>query len=400
MRSTPARAAAAAALVASAALALTACAAEAGGDDDPFVIGVASSQTGALSIFDVPVLNAIEYAVETLNDEGGLDGRPVEVVTADNRSDVDQAASAALEVLDAGADVVVTTCDYNFGAPAAQEAQNAGKLALSCAGSALFGSVGIGSLAYSVNESSATGGAVAAEFAVQRGWTTAYLLEDTSIDFTGSWCDAFDEAFTELGGTVQGRDTFVQGDSTIAPQISSLASQSSAPDLIALCGYPPTGGAAIAQLRAAGLAQPIVTPSTFDGPGWLDAAPDVSDVFVVASASIFGDDPNPEINELVEVYTDRYEAPQSSYFAFGAQIAETIFAAVEDAGGGTEGADLAAALDAFDERDLLLGPTTYTASCHSALGRPMRVLEYGGGTGRFVETLAPSVRVVPEGCAQ
>lgn len=395
------RAAMASAAVPAAALVLAGCGGSSASadDEDPIVIGIASGLTGWLSIYDGPVKNAIEYAVEEINADGGINGRPVEIVTADNKSDVNLAASAALEVLDDGADVVVTTCDYNFGSPAAQEAQKAGKLALSCAGSALFGSVGIGPLAYSVNESSATGAAVAAEFAFDQGWRTAYLLEDTAIDFSTSWCAAFDEAFTELGGEIVGRDVFVQGDSTVQPQVSSLAALPEQPDTVAVCSLPPTGGVAIGQIRAAGLEQPIVTTSGFDGPGWLEAAPRADDVFVAASASIFGDDPNPEVNELVDAYTEAYEEPQSSYFAFGIQIAQTIFTAIEDTGS-AEGADLAAELDTWTDKELLLGKTTYTPECHSAVGRPMRILEYGGGTGKYLETVTPSVQVIPEGCTE
>lgn len=366
-------------------------------DDNVITIGIASSLTGALSIFDVPVHNAIQMAVDEVNAEGGIGGSTFEIVTADNRTAVDQAAAAALDVLDQGADVVVTTCDYNFGAPAAQEAQKAGKLALSCAGSALFGSVGIGPLAYSVNESTATSGAVGAEFAMRKGWQSAYLLTDTSTDFTTSWCDSFEEAFTALGGQVVGEDTFVQGDSTVSAQVSRLSSAGQQPDVVALCSFPPTGAVAVAQLRSGGVSAPVVTTSGFDGPGWLQAAPGVQDVYSVAAASIYGDDPNPAVNQLVADYTSEYGAPQAAYLAYGKQIAETIFAGVGKAGS-ANGPELAAALDSFTDEDLLLGPTSYTPGCHSAVGRPMRVIEYTAEGGRFAELLAPTVSITPDGC--
>lgn len=368
------------------------------GGNNTITIGIASSLTGPLSIFDVPVRNAIEMAVDEANAKGGIAGHTFTVVTADNKSSIDQAASAALGVLDQGADVVVTTCDYNFGAPAAQEAQKAGKLALSCAGSALFGSVGIGPLAFTVNESASTGGAIGAELAFRKGWRSAYLLEDTSVDFTTSWCGGFEKAFTTLGGKVVGKDTFVQGDSTVAAQVSRLASASTKPDVVALCSYPPTGAVALAQLRSGGVSAAIVTTSGFDGPGWLQAAPGVLDVYAISAASVYGDDPNPAVNQLVVDYTAKYGAPQGAYLAYGAQIAQTIFAGVEATSGSTEGAKLAASLDGFTDKELLLGPTTYSPGCHAAVGRPMRVIQYTAQGGTFAEQLAPSVKITPDGC--
>ena len=316
-----------AALLACGVLAIGALAAGCGDDDsssssstasaagDPVVIGVASAQTGGFSFFDVPVKNAIELAAKQINADGGIEGRPVEVVVADTKSDPNQSAAAAIDVLDKGADVVVTMCDYDLGAPAAREADKAGKIALSCAGSPLFGAKGIGPLAFSVNEGTPTQGVIAADFASSKGWKTAYMLGDTGEDFTRTWCEEFKTAFTATNGAdaIVGEDTFKQGDTTVASQVSRLRSSGVKPDVIALCGYPPTGATAIKQLRAAGIDAPIVTTSGFDGPYWLDSVPGVKDVFAVAPASIYGDDPSADVNTLIKDYTAAYGAPATSY---------------------------------------------------------------------------------------
>ena len=392
------------AIAASLALALAGCAAEStatgegdAGSGDPIVIGVASAQTGFFSAFDVPVKNAIELAVADVNEAGGVLGRQLEVVVSDTKSDVELAASGAIEVLDQGADLVVTTCDYNLGAPAAQEAQAQDVLALSCAGSALFGPLGIGELAFSVNESSTSQATIGAEFAYGQGWKTAYLLGDTGEDFTSSWCSAFKETFEGLGGTIAGEDTFVNGDTTVATQVSTLASLATAPDVIALCGYPPTGSTAVGQLRSAGVTAPIVTTSGFDGPGWLEAVPGVADVYAVAGASIYGDDPRDDVNDLVSRYAAEFGDPASSYLVYGYAIVEAFVAAVE-AAGETDGAAVAAAMAAFEDVELILGPTTYTEGCHVAIGRSMQIIEYGNDTGAWLESLAPSNPILPEGC--
>lgn len=365
---------------------------------DPIVIGVASAQTGFFSGFDVPVKNAIDLAVADYNAKGGVLGRPLKVVVSDTKSDVELSASAAIDVLDQGADVVVTMCDYNLGAPAAQEAQKAGKIAYSCAGSALFGPLGVGPLAFSINESSTTQASIGAEFAYKQGWRSVYLLGDTGEDFTSSWCAAFKETFTGLGGSVAGEDTFVNGDTTVATQVSKLLSSGVDPDVIALCGYPPTGSTAISQLRAAGVTGPIVTTSGFDGPGWMEAVPGVSDVFAVASASIYGDDPNAAVNDLVAAYTKEFGAPATSYLVYGYAIVQALAAAIEKAGS-VDGQAVADALNAFEDVATIIGPTSYTAGCHVAIGRPMQIISYANDTGSWETTLSPSKPILPEGCS-
>ena len=46
-------------------------------------------------------------------------GKQIEFVTADTKSDQAQGANAAIEVLEEGAELVLVTCDFDFGSPAA-----------------------------------------------------------------------------------------------------------------------------------------------------------------------------------------------------------------------------------------------------------------------------------------
>ena len=52
---------------------------------------------------------------------GGIDGKPVKIVYADTKSDPAQGANAAIQVLEQGADMLVVSCDFDMGAPAAPE---------------------------------------------------------------------------------------------------------------------------------------------------------------------------------------------------------------------------------------------------------------------------------------
>ena len=60
----------------------------------------------------------MDVAVADINAAGGVDGRKIEVIHVDAKSDLNLSATAALEVIEKGADVVVPMCDADFGAPA------------------------------------------------------------------------------------------------------------------------------------------------------------------------------------------------------------------------------------------------------------------------------------------
>ena len=53
----------------------------------PIRIGVLHSLSGTMAISEAPLVDAIRLAVEEINAEGGLQGRPVELIVKDGRSD-------------------------------------------------------------------------------------------------------------------------------------------------------------------------------------------------------------------------------------------------------------------------------------------------------------------------
>ena len=53
----------------------------------PIRIGVLHSATGTMAISERPLVDAVRMAVEEINREGGVDGRPLEMIVADGQSD-------------------------------------------------------------------------------------------------------------------------------------------------------------------------------------------------------------------------------------------------------------------------------------------------------------------------
>ncbi len=64
----------------------------------------------------------------------------------------------------------------------------------------------------------------------------------------------------------------------------------------------PGEASAVKQIRAAGLDLPILGDEDLDGDYWKEAVPGLSDVYYSTYASIYGDDPDDQVNELVDRY--------------------------------------------------------------------------------------------------
>lgn len=67
---------------------------------EPYVVGAVLSLTGAQSGLGVPEKNTIEMEVERINDAGGINGHPLEVIIEDDASDVDQAIASTTKLIE------------------------------------------------------------------------------------------------------------------------------------------------------------------------------------------------------------------------------------------------------------------------------------------------------------
>jgi branched-chain amino acid transport system substrate-binding protein len=67
---------------------------------EPIKIGAVLSLTGAQAGLGVPEENALKMDVKRINDEGGVNGHPIEVLIEDDASDVDQAVSATTKLIE------------------------------------------------------------------------------------------------------------------------------------------------------------------------------------------------------------------------------------------------------------------------------------------------------------
>ena len=119
---------------------------------DEIVVGMATAQSGFMQAYDKPAMDAAMIRIDEINKAGGLLGKQIKVVEADTKSDRAEGAKAGLEVLDKGADLVIVSCDYDYGSPAALAAQAAGKISFFlCAESVKAGIQGVrGSSIYKV----------------------------------------------------------------------------------------------------------------------------------------------------------------------------------------------------------------------------------------------------------
>ncbi len=366
------------------------------GADKP-VFGLVMSFSGWFAPIDADTIAGAKLAAAEISAAGGVLGQPIEVVEFDNKSEPPLGADGAVEVIGKGAKAILFPSDFDFGAPGAYVALQKDVVAFSGASDPKFGVQGVGPLAYSTSNASQAQGGLLAEWAFkQKGWKTAYVLLDNTIAYTKSLCGSFATRWTELAGKdgLLGQDTFLNNDPSIAAQVTRITSLSKKPDLIFFCSYAPGGPSAIRQLRAAGIAAPIVTGESLDGDYWIGSVPDLSNFYVISYGSKYGDDPDPEVNGFFKRFEAKFGRKADVSYGLRGYSAVQAWALAANKAGSLDGSKVAAVLDTFDKNPLVIGPTTYTGKLHIQTTRPMAILSVTDGkfksVGRFTVESFPA----------
>jgi len=365
--------------------------------EDKPVFGLVMSFSGWFQPIDADTIAGAKLAVEEINANGGVLGQPIEIVEFDNKSEPPLGADGAVEVIGKGAKAILFPSDFDFGAPGAYVAQQNNVVAFSGASDPKFGVAGVGPLAYSTSNASQAQGALLAEWAFKdKGWKTAYVLLDNTIAYTKSLCASMGTRWKEVAGeaALLGEDTFLNGDASIAAQITRITSLPEQPDVIFFCSYAPGGPSAIRQMRAAGIDGAILTGESLDGDYWIGTVPDLSNFYVVNYGSKYGDDPDPAVNEFFKRFEAKYGKKADVSYGLRGYSAVQAWAAAANKAGSLDGDKVAAVLDTFAGEPLVIGPTTYTPDLHIQTTRPMSIVGVDkgkfGAVGRFtVEKYPP-----------
>ncbi|CAN5119892.1 ABC transporter substrate-binding protein [soil metagenome] len=334
---------------------------------DDIVVGFATAESGFMQAYDKPAQDAAMIRIDEINKAGGLLGKQIKVVNADTKTDRAEGAKAGLEVLDKGAELVIVSCDYDFGAPAALAAQAAGKVSFFlCAESIKAGIPGVGPYSFSASVLAAVQGATMAEWAYEKKKARDfYRLEDTWTVYNKGICDGFDYMLPKLkDAKLVGSDTFKNEDASIASQITRIKSLPKEPDAIMLCTMMPGGVSAVKQIRAAGITAPILNGSGMDGSYWLSAVPDLSNFFVPAQGSIYGDDPNPKVQEFNKKYKEATGSDPSSQYVYPGYVLIDVWAKAVERAKTTEATAVVAELEKMKDEPTLFGPRTFTSEIH------------------------------------
>jgi branched-chain amino acid transport system substrate-binding protein len=349
-------------------LLLAACTEDAGngggdGNGDggqPFVIGLATAQTGVIAPFDVPAVEGFEIGVDELNAAGGIDGTyPVELEFCDGRSDAAQSAVCAQELIDSGVDFLIVPCDGDLVLAAGPIGQQAQIPTMTLCASPPILTDEVGDFMFGNTFGDNVQATVLADFAVEQGYETAYYLNSPDSLYTQDVPEYFAEAFEARGGEMVGFDAFSIGQQDFSAIVTRIQNLQPQPDVIMTSAYEPDFPAFIQQLRGAGVDTPVLGSDGID-------TPTIVEIGRPAEGVVFSGLGFPVPDSPLEAFYEKYEevkgqAPETPYTAVGFDATVVIDAAVS-AAGSTDPTEVRDALASLEDVQGATGAITYAGT--------------------------------------
>ena len=362
-------------------------------------IGYAYDGKGAMAPFDGPALATARDRVRQVNRGPGVN---LEIRTCNTQGNVAATARAcAARLLSQGADVIFTTCDVDLAAPVVQESIRAGKLTIApCIGTDQMGPKRFGArgrLAFSFGNVAQDEGSAMAEYAWRRGWRSAALATDTVIVYFRNVVQAFEARWRQLGGRVVAEETYqsLGGNPASWQNVVTRLNRVDA-DVIVTSTAAAFGAQVpiLNGLRTLRNDTPFLNSWAGDGNYWYTPNPRITNYYYVTFASAFGDDPSRAVNALARRNKAAIaKAGSTGGFVTGASAIDGLLTAIPRAGGSTDRARLAAAMERFRNVNTVSGKVSFSRQLHTVFGRQYRVIRVQNNRPRVVGTV--KAKVVP-----
>ncbi len=348
-------------------LSLAACGGGGGAANaDKINIGALFNQTGGQASLDKPSYNGFKLAAEEINAAGGINGKMINVVAYDGKTDQTTCADATKKMIDVDKCVVVAgLSDSNYALAAGAICQEK-KVPFVTSGATLQTIPDlVGDYAFLAPFGDDIQAYACADYMLDdMGMTKCYLLIDQSMEFTTTLARCFKERFEAKGGTIVLEDSYMNKDPDFSAQIERFLAEGKDAEFLFVSGVPDDAGPVVKQFRDKGVDLPIISGDGYDTPLIAEIAGDQShDVIVATHTSLTNE--SEKVQNFVKAYKEEYNTdPENAFAALGYDCMYLIADALKRASDPTDPTAIRDAIAATNELEVVTGTITYKDGKH------------------------------------
>jgi branched-chain amino acid transport system substrate-binding protein len=351
---------------------------------EPIRIGQYGAFTGKDADFGIAARKGVILAFEEANAAGGVLGRPVELVLADNQSKLGESATIAKKFV--ARDKVVAVLGANMSTHSLEAAPvfQTAKVPMIAITSTNPRVTELGDYIFRVCFIDPFQGTALAKFAYHTlKLRRVAVITSVNNAYSVGLSRNFREQFTALGGTVVAEQRHNEGDKDFRAQLTAIKA-AGADGILHSANY--TEGALIAkQARALGFAGPLLGGDAWEGP----------ELVAIGGAAVEGsyysthasnESSAPAMQDFVKRYQARWGELPNSTTTLGYEAAILLFDALKRAGS-TDGKALRDAIAATRDFPGVTGGITIDEKRNAS--KPAMIVTVRNGVAKFAEAVAP-----------
>lgn len=344
-------------------------------------VGANLEMTGGSASYGISSKNAIELAFKEINEKGGINGKQLELVVADNKSEAAEATNAMQKLVSQDNVVAVIGPNLSSSVIAASAINNSAKV-LDIAPMATNPYVTVDQASGKTKDFNYRTcfidpfqGTVMAKFATaELGVGNAAILIDNSSDYAKGLAQFFKENFVKEGGAVTAEESYLQKDTDFKATLTKIKATN--PDFLYVPGYYQEVGLIVKQARELGMNMPIA-----GGDGWDSAKmPEIAGAAALNNtyfSSLYSPEDSSDINKnFVAAYEKAYGQKPDVFAALSYDSALLVAEAIKNAGS-TEPAKISEAMAKINGFSGVSGSVTFDDK-HNPVKSAV-ILEYKDG---------------------
>ena len=354
-------------------------------------IGLLNEMTGGNATIGTAAANGAKLAIKEINANGGLLGKQIKAVVADNKSEPSESANAMTKLLTQDKVVAVTGTFSSSNAIAAASVAEANKSPYLVAGATNpkvtvdEKTKNVKKYIYRVCFIDPFQGTVAANFAAKDlKVKKAAMLVDNSSDYSKGLAEFFEAALKKEGGEIVANEAYLQKDTDFKATLTKIKSKGA--EVLYVPGYYEEVGKIVKQAREMGITIPIIGADGWDSPKLVEiaTATALNNTFFTNHYSV--EDTSPKAKAFVEAYTKEYGQKPEALAVLGYDAVYVLADAIKRANS-TDSAKIIEALAATKDFPAISGVTTINKT-HDA-DKNAVVIEMKDGKQVFKTSIKP-----------
>ena len=332
---------------------------------DTIKVGANLEMTGGSASYGISSKNAIELAFKEINEKGGINGKQLELVVADNKSEAAEATNAMQKLVSQDNVVAVIGPNLSSSVIAASAINNSAKV-LDIAPMATNPYVTVDQASGKTKDFNYRTcfidpfqGKVMAEYAHQNGFKKVAIVQEVSNDYSVGLAKFFREEFVKLTGdenSIVDVANYQTGDKDFTAILTNIKALN--PDAVFAPGNFTESALLVKQARQLGIDAQFMGGDTWETQEFIDVGG--KDVEGVALSTAFDREKasTEEAKKFLDAYTKEYNGEPSALTAMAYDAYLIAVSGIEKAGTATDTVKIRDAIAATKDLECVTGMTT------------------------------------------